>query len=205
MAYFETLTGYIDQVKAAADQIPEDRQQLLRQAATDLKEELEQRSQVDAIFICTHNSRRSHLSQIWAQLASWEYDLPIHCYSGGTEATAFYPSAVAALAAAGCTISREGEQNPCYTVRASSSQMIRSFSKRYDDEDNPSEGFVAFMTCSDADENCPVVTGASKRISLYYEDPKAYDGTDLEQQKYQERCFQIASEMYFMMSAVAHS
>ena len=204
MAYFETLSSYLEKVKSAADTIPSSRQDLLVEAANSIEVLLKEKSEVEAIFICTHNSRRSHLSQVWAQIAAWELGLPVRCYSGGTEATAFYPSAVAALSAAGCQISREGQQNPCYSVQPSDSQMIKSFSKRFDDPSNPQDGFIAFMTCSDADDNCPLVPGASKRISLHYEDPKAYDGTELEQQKYSERCFQIASEMYFMMSKVSY-
>jgi arsenate reductase len=45
-------------------------------------------------FICTHNSRRSHLSQVWAQTASSYFNISnVFCYSGGTEATALFPMA----------------------------------------------------------------------------------------------------------------
>ena len=38
-------------------------------------------------FICTHNSRRSHLSQIWAQTLAVYFKINnAYCYSGGTEA-----------------------------------------------------------------------------------------------------------------------
>lgn len=199
MAYFEKLDRYIDQVKTAANEITEDRRFLLNDAASKLQKSIEAKGQLEAIFICTHNSRRSHLSQIWAQLAAWEYGLPITCFSGGTEATAFYPSAVAALSAAGCQISREGEQNPCYEIMPDEKRFIRSFSKRFDDVSNPQSDFVAFMTCAHADDNCPLVPGAMHRVSLYYDDPKAFDGTPQESEKYSERCFQIATEMYYMM------
>ena len=36
-------------------------------------------------FICTHNSRRSHLSQVWAKTMSDYFGVKgIKCYSGGT-------------------------------------------------------------------------------------------------------------------------
>ena len=202
MAYFDSLNEYILRAIESADSIAPSRQSLLQSAANKLKQIIEENGKTEAIFICTHNSRRSHLSQIWAQLAAWQYDLPITCYSGGTEATAFYPSAVAALSAAGCQISREGDQNPCYEIKPDRSHVIRSFSKRFDDPYNPKDNFVAFMTCSDADENCPIVPGAMHRVSLYYDDPKTYDGSDIEQKMYSERCFQIASEMYYLMKRV---
>ena len=202
MAYFDKLNEYIGRANESSDSIAPDRRALLDDAAFKLQNQLAMNGKVEAIFICTHNSRRSHLSQIWAQLAVWQYGLPITCYSGGTEATAFYPSAVAALSAAGCQISREGDKNPCYEIKPDTIHVIKSFSKKFDDPANPNKEFVAFMTCSDADDNCPVVPGAKHRISLYYDDPKAYDGTDLEQAKYSERCFQIATEMYYMMNKV---
>ena len=43
-------------------------------------------------FICTHNSRRSHLSQIWTQTAAAHFNIKnVFCYSGGTESTALFP------------------------------------------------------------------------------------------------------------------
>ncbi len=36
---------------------------------------LKKKGKTNLIFICTHNSRRSHLAQIWAQIASNYYNL----------------------------------------------------------------------------------------------------------------------------------
>jgi arsenate reductase len=205
MAYFEPLSEYVKTAIEAEASIADDRKMLLENAASKVSQMWSNNGKVLATFICTHNSRRSHLAQIWAQLAAWQFNVPMECFSGGTEATAFYPSAVAALASAGCHISREGDQNPCYEVCPDDHHVIRTYSKRFDDPANPSENFIAFMTCPDADQNCPVVLGATHRISLYYDDPKVYDGTSEEQSKYSERCFQIATEMYYMMSKVSYS
>ncbi|MFT4737305.1 MAG: arsenate reductase [Cyclobacteriaceae bacterium] len=167
-----------------------------------ISRELQKRGQTELVFICTHNSRRSHLSQIWAQIAAWHYGLAIQCYSGGTESTAFYPSAVSALAAAGCLISREGADNPVYQIQTGEGKVIRSFSKTYDDPSNPQNDFFAFLTCNDAEEKCPVILGALDRFSLNYLDPKAYDGSSKETEMYQERCDQISIEMFLLMQFV---
>ena len=58
------------------------------------------------------------------------------------------------------------------------------------------------MTCSDTDQNCPFIPGASLRIPITYEDPKEADGTDYESVRYDERCKQIATEMFYLMSQV---
>ena len=82
---------------------------------------------------------------------------------------------------------------------------ITSFSKVYDDQDNPSGGFYVAMTCDEAAEACPIVTGASAWVSLPYEDPKNANGTPLEALKYDERCRQIATEMLWLCSHAALS
>jgi len=159
----------------------------------------------DLTFICTHNSRRSHMAQIWAQTAASLFKLAgVRTFSGGTEATAFNERAVRAIRNAGCLVEENGRnENPRYLVRFSGdADPIMCYSKLYDDPSNPRQDFCAVMTCSQADEACPVVLGASQRISLPYEDPKEYDGTENEQQKYEERCAEIAREMIYVFSHV---
>lgn len=156
-------------------------------------------------FICTHNSRRSHISQLWAQAASYVYGIEnVHCLSGGTEVTAFNPRAVKALQSVGFQIhiSQPGN-NPVYDVRfADGVPPVIAFSKTYDDPFNSTPEFAAIMTCSHADANCPMVMGASQRMSITYNDPKEYDGTEQEEEKYLERATQIGREMLFAFSRV---
>ena len=154
-------------------------------------------------FICTHNSRRSHLSQIWAQVFAHHAGINVSTFSGGTEATAFNPNAVAALRRAGLDISDASGDNPRYQVSfAEGIEPMTCFSKTFDDPVNPSSNFAAIMTCSEADADCPYVPGASDRIKLFYEDPKVSDGTPQEQQTYDARCAQIASEMQYIFSRI---
>jgi arsenate reductase (thioredoxin) len=155
-------------------------------------------------FICTHNSRRSQLSQIWAQVAAYSFEIAMESYSGGVEETAFNERAVRALETQGFRIRKEGEGNPRYLVSFSpDAEPVLAFSKMYDDPINPTTAFAAVMTCSDADENCPYIPGTEARIPLRYDDPKAFDGTAQESEKYLERSRQIASEMFYIFSRVA--
>ena len=155
-------------------------------------------------FICTHNSRRSQLAQAWATAAGYYYKVRVNCFSGGTEVTEFNIRAVQTLRDQGFGIRSRGEQNPFYTIACGPGlNPLKAFSKLYDDPENPKEGFAAVMTCSDAEVNCPFVPGASARISLHYEDPKAFDGTPLEKQKYAERSIQIGTEMNYVFREVA--
>jgi arsenate reductase len=157
-------------------------------------------------FICTHNSRRSHLSQIWAQTMAFHFGIPnVYCYSGGTEATALFPKVAETLRNQGFKIQKLSEENnPAYAVKFADNEVaLICFSKIYDDPFNPTSEFAAIMTCSSADEGCPFIAGAEKRLPIRYDDPKAFDGTDLMNAKYAERSIEIASEMYFVFSKIA--
>ena len=159
----------------------------------------------DLIFICTHNSRRSHLSQVWAQVAANYYGyFGVTCYSGGTEATAFFPTAIEALQQHGLSVSALSEgKNPIYAVKyEEDSHPIICFSKKYDDSFNPQNGFAAIMTCDHADQNCPFIPSAGARIPVRYEDPKVADGTPQQLEKYIERSEQICREMLYAFSLI---
>lgn len=187
------------------DQIPSQRKEILQQLTQFVQTKVKAGKPVYLNFICTHNSRRSHISQLWAQAAAHYYDiLNVFSFSGGTEATAFNPRAVKAMREAGfhIAVTKEGE-NPVYEVRFDEqADPLVAFSKKYDDPFNHNKDFAAIMTCSHADENCPVVLGASGRIPLTYDDPKEFDGTPQEEAKYTERVHQIGREILYAFSLV---
>lgn len=156
---------------------------------------------VRLIFICTHNSRRSHFGQVWAQVAAHHFGVgPVECYSGGTETTACNPRTVAALERAGIQAKQiTAGENPVLLLQyADGMNPLAAFSKVYDQAPNPTRGFAAVMTCSQAEENCPYVPGAEKRFSITYDDPKIADGTPEEEAVYDARCRQVAAEMAYV-------
>lgn len=156
-------------------------------------------------MICTHNSRRSHLTQVWAQTASAYFDIKnVFCYSGGTEATTMFPMIEKTLAGQGFKIKAISEgNNPVYSIKyAENRHPIICFSKKYDDDFNPESEFAAIMTCSSADQGCPFIAGAEKRIPVTFEDPKAFDNTPQQTEKYEERSLQIATEMFYVFSQI---
>jgi arsenate reductase len=184
--------------------IAEDRKPMLQMVIDYIRNKRELQETVRLNFICTHNSRRSQLSQIWAQVAAYSFEIVIESYSGGVEEAAFNERALRALETQGFRMRKEGTGNPRYLVSfAQDAEPVLAFSKIYDDPINPSTAFAAIMTCSDADENCPYIPGTEARIPLRYDDPKAFDGTAQESEKYLERSRQIASEMYYIFSRVA--
>ncbi|HOC44276.1 MAG TPA: hypothetical protein PKJ99_14775 [Thermoanaerobaculales bacterium] len=200
---YPELEAYVDGVVREVGQIPAGRRETLARLADFVAGRAATGRPAELTFICTHNSRRSQLAQVWAKTAAEYFGVPaVETYSGGTEATAFDPRAVAAMWRAGFRIDDpDGGDNPVYRVRfAEGGKPMECFSKVYDQPPNPRDGFAAVMTCSVADVACPVVLGAAERISLPYDDPKDFDGTDQEEAAYDERCRQIAREMLAVFS-----
>ncbi|WP_217647009.1 low molecular weight phosphatase family protein [Planctomicrobium piriforme] len=200
------VTEYVQARVVEFDEIPSDRRAVLDSFAKDLRSQLAAGKPVRLTFICTHNSRRSHFGQVWAAVAAWHYGVDgVSTFSGGTEATACNPRSVAALRRAGIDIAAAADEpNPHYTVRyADTAPALVCFSKVYDAPENPQTDFFAVMTCTEADQNCPLIHGALARISLPYKDPKAFDGTSEEADRYDERSRQIAREMLYVFSNVA--
>jgi arsenate reductase (thioredoxin) len=197
---YAPLQSLAEKLSLEFNQIDANRKQVLEQMTSYVRDRIVAKQKANLNFICTHNSRRSHISQLWAQAAAHFYSIEtVNCFSGGTEATAFNPRSVKALQDAGFKIdmTKEGG-NPMYEVRyAENTAPVIAFSKKYDDPFNPQKDFAAIMTCSHADENCPLVVGASVRISTPFNDPKEFDGTSQESLKYSESVHLIGREMLY--------
>ncbi len=185
--------------------ISEERKKTLQPLVDFIQEKVNTNSIINLNLICTHNSRRSHLSQVWAQTLAHYFEInKVFCYSGGTEATALFPSAAEALTTSGFKIEKlSTENNPVYAINYSDvAHPVIGFSKTYDAAFNPSTEFAAIMTCSSADKGCPFIPGAEKRIPITYEDPKAFDNTPQQAEKYKERSIQIATEFKYVFSKI---
>jgi arsenate reductase len=204
---YPALVHSIESMARELDELPAARRSTLDRVAEHLVARRIAGASLALTFICTGNSRRSHLGQLWSAAAASYYGVEgVEPYSGGTEPSAFDPRTIAAVERAGFVVEREGsaERNPHYRVSyGEGAPTIDAFSKRYDDPSHPRAGFVAVMTCSEADEACPFIPGAALRVSLPYDDPKAADGTPEEATRYDERSRQIATEMLYLFSRVA--
>lgn len=202
----EPVQAFAERVDAAVDSLSQERQELLDGVCDYISTRVERGEPVRLVFICTHNSRRSHLAQVWCQIAAAHYDVPgIETFSGGTEATACNIRTVRALRRAGLSVVATSQtDNPVYLAQYSDAlPPLQLYSKVYSRNGNPSSGFAAMMCCSDADEKCPLVSGSDGRFGLHYEDPKSADNSPAETQRYDERNLQIAQEMFHVMAEVA--
>lgn len=185
--------------------VSKERKDVLQPLIAYIQTKIDSHQPIRLNFICTHNSRRSHLSQIWAQTMAFHFGIKnVFCYAGGTEATAMFPKVGEILTKQGFQIQQlSNDINPVYAVKYDENgASIICFSKTFDDAFNPKSEFAAIMTCSSADEACPFISGAEKRFPIRYDDPKAFDGTELMDAKYTERSLEIASEMNYVFSNI---
>ena len=202
-----TLFTDIEQVINSLDiaKIHQDRTEILQHLIDYIQSKVDSKETIRINFICTHNSRRSHLSQVWAQTMATYFGIEnVFCYSGGTEVTALFPMAAKTLENSGFQIQTLSEgKNPVYAIKyAENEHPIIGFSKKLDDNFNPKSDFAAIMTCDSANEACPIVFGASIRIPIMFLDPKAFDNTPQQAEKYQERSLQIATELKYVFSKI---
>ena len=205
---FPELAHFADDLlKNQSDVLTTERKEILLRLVDFINQKLTEDGEVHLNFICTHNSRRSHISQIWAAAGAAHFGVNnVYTYSGGTEATAFQGRAIAALERAGFIITTEDDSvsNPVYTVAFSEQRpATKAWSKTFDDDANPKKAFAAVMTCSDADQNCPFVPGTALRLPLTFEDPKVSDGTSFEQMRYDQSVREIGRELLWVMREVA--
>ena len=186
-------------------EVSAERQAILQPLAHYISTKIQAQQPINLTFICTHNSRRSHLGQVWAQVAAAYFGIKnVSSFSGGTEATACNYRTIAAFERAGLKINKLSEkENPVYEIRFDElTAPIVAFSKVYDQAPNPSRGFAAIMTCDHAEANCPFIPGAEKRLPIMYIDPKVADDTPDEVATYDARCRQIATEMKWALGQV---
>jgi len=202
-AFYTALRQYIQTSVAESKSIPVERRQRLEGVSEYVSKRITAGKPARLIFICTHNSRRSQMSQLWAQAVTRYLGIcGVTAFSGGTEITSFNQRAVKALTRAGFQIGQStNSENPFYNARMGVDMPpIRMFSKTYRDHSNPQRAFCAILNCSNIDRDCPVIANAEKRIVINYDDPKHYDDTENEKTEYDARCRQISREMCWLFT-----
>ena len=202
---YKEINTFCNTLTKEFQSIPNERKELLEKITQYILSKRNENKSINLVYICTHNSRRSHFGQIWAQVAANYYQIEnVTAFSGGTEATAFNTNAINAIKRVGFEIKPINvEKNSTYHLFFDDNERpIVCYSKVYDDSKNPQKEFAAIMTCSDAEENCPFIPGVELRIGTTYDDPKAFDNTPLQDTMYDERCKQIALETLYVFSKI---
>lgn len=200
------IQSICDQLVTEFDQIPDPRKTILEKIAAYIQGKTNEDQSISLVYVCTHNSRRSHFGQVWGKIAAEYFSIrQVQTYSAGTEATAMHPNTVNALRNTGFLIETDLQgNNPHYSIKFDDiKDGLICFSKTIDDVSVPKTHFAAIMTCAEAEENCPFVPGAELRISTTYEDPKAFDGTPMQDEMYATRSLQIARDNLYIFSKIS--
>lgn len=199
------LIAYCKSLPAEFNKIDEETKANLNELANYISEQQRDKKAINLLFVCTSNSRRSHMAQVWSQIASVYYDIKmVSTFSGGTEQTSVNINAIRALEKAGIKLqSTQQSENSIWTAEIGDEiNPLVLFSKKYTFSTNPAQNFGAIMVCSEADKSCPNVIGANFRLGLPYQDPKLFDNTPQQNEKYDERCRQIARDMFYVFSQI---
>jgi protein-tyrosine-phosphatase len=202
---FEPIKKYLDSTRSEFDKISLERKLVLEKISNYIQSKQAESKPVNLVYICTHNSRRSHFGQIWAHIAADYFSIKnVHTFSGGTETTAFNPNAISAIERVGFSVKKiSDDKNPIFEIfHSEDAKPSICFSKVFNHHENPSKEFAAIITCSDAEENCPFIPEVDLRIGTTYDDPKNFDETSQQDEKYDERCRQIARETVYVFSKV---
>jgi protein-tyrosine-phosphatase len=195
---YQEISNTVALLEEMATSVPDERKEVLKRISEAVKEDKKKYGAAQLVFICTHNSRRSQMAQIWMSFFADQFGLALTAFSGGTEVTAFNPNAIKAMESMGFQTKSDGDSNPRIEVSWKEDESVTCFSKEFDHSENPMEKFNAVMTCSQANEACPVIPGARKRIPLEYDDPKESDGSGNEDRVYRERALEIGTEIMLL-------
>lgn len=199
----DKIENFIHERITEFDFISDERKTILKGISEYVKMKLKQNKTPQLVYICIHNSRRSHFGQIAGHLAAKHYGVMATTFSGGTVATIFNINARKALENIGFEIvNPDQSENPKFEVYFGTEKPIICFSKIYDDAVNPKDNFAALMTCGEAEENCPFIPNAEFKTSTTYTDPSESDGTGNELKIYSERFAQILRENLYLFSLV---
>lgn len=203
-----------NQIKEDDSFISEERKAKLEEIIQYAKSKINENKDLNLTFICIHNSRRSHFSEVWFHIASLFHNLKVNTSSGGTSETACNYRVISSFNRFGfdvtSTLSTKNENgveiissdtNPLYTFDFKGQSKFL-FSKVFNCDYNPNSNFVAVMVCSEAETNCPYVFAADSRISMPFSDPSEFDGTELESEGYDKKSIEIALEMFYLVSKI---
>jgi arsenate reductase len=120
----------------------------------------------DILFLCTGNSCRSQMAEGFVRHYAGDR---FNVYSAGLRPRPVHPLAIEVMKEAGIDISSQRSK--------AVGEVLGKVSFRY-----------AIFVCHEAEQNCPTIYPFSlERLSWPFDDPTAFDGTDLQKQMFFRR------------------
>jgi len=147
------------------------------------------------VFLCTHNSRRSQLCQVWGIILSKIYNIDLKFNSAGTEKTEVNKNILYCFSHIGLEVKGN---------KIIYEDLSISLHSKLLDEIQPNK-FISIMTCSDAEKSCPSDSRSIKNISMTYQDPKVFDYKEKEKDEYLKTSKLIAKELNYVLKKLVDS
>ena len=198
---FKKVREYSATLENEFDQIPDNHRQSLEQIGDYLLQKLQSNKDAKVLLISRHNSRRSHMGQLWLMTAAEYYGIGnVATFSGGIEPTELDSRVIRALKKCGFKISTtKRSENPTYLTSNGPGNSYMVFAKQYNGGQNPTSDFIAVVLSEVVNKKLETIPGADKKVPMLYEDLENFDGSPEEERKYDEGCRQIARAMFYVM------
>jgi arsenate reductase len=200
------IQRYILEAIKGFDTIPEERKRALHQIISYVQKKSDANHTPELLYICMRNSRMSHFGQIWGSVAATYYGFPhVKTYSGGIQATVFDLGSIRIIETIGFIVKQtDNTPNPLYTIQFGDSDIhITCFSKKYDANENPAQGFCVIMMCREAEAALTHIDGAEVWVSTLYNEFKPSDSTADLDDRYLESIKEIATECLYVFSRLS--
>lgn len=200
---YPILNEYVRDFPKEFRKIPEERRFRLNEIIYFLEEQELNKAPWQLLFVSTNQSSVSQMAQVWSKAAAYYFDFKnLSSYSGGLDPDNISVSTIKALEKAGFIVYNTDVNGvDVYKVKYSYNlQPILTFSKKIDHIRNPSGDFMAVIVDENADLNIQNIKGTYNRLLLRYDDPIGYEGSELEDQVFDESCRQVAVEMFYVFA-----
>ena len=166
------LAQYIEARTTEFGLVETDRRLRLDAIASYVRSKVRQQRAASLLFLGRHNSRRSHLAQVWAQtVAAWCEVGVVISYSAGVQPTRLAPAAVDALRRAGFVVDLGQDPSTAkVSFRADAPPMI-CYAKDYEALQVPQRNWCAVSVDAGVAAGFPALDEAEERVVLPLEDP----------------------------------
>tara|TARA_Y100001949_G_C15986510_1_gene330879 strand:+ start:2001 stop:2567 length:567 start_codon:yes stop_codon:yes gene_type:complete len=145
------------------------------------------------VFLCTHNSRRSQICEVWGKVFAEIYRKKININSAGAFKTVVHSQVYESIVKCGLVVDNKKEIFFDKKKFKLNSKTIDSLTMK---------NFIAVMTCSNAEKSCPNDPRSIRNIKMFFNDPRIYDETDKMSREYLNTTIYIAEELNYIFKNI---
>jgi hypothetical protein len=200
---YPILNEYVRDFPDEFRKIPEERRYRLNEMVYYLEDQRKQKAPTQITFISTNEATVSQMAQAWSKAAAYYFGFTdFQPYSGGLNPDLISENTIIALEKAGFIVYKSDVGGlSVYRIKYSYNlDPIIAFPKKISHTKNPGDNFMAVILDGNADLNINNIEGTYNRLFLEYEDPKGYEGSEIEKDKFNESCKNVAVEMFYVFS-----